>query len=167
MKNVLYSEGGGGGLRCYVNFREACWLCIAGIIRRFNFHAATHAAKLDLACVRMYIHVHAGLACAYPYSRTSSDFSRVKFSWMLLDHEKRENLSHAKKFYTVPTCTLYMYSHAFCVASNYHSHLSRVASFSDANKMPRESLAKIFGPTIVGHGSSRPDPSVQWKDAEK
>ena len=46
-------------------------------------------------------------------------------------------------------------------------YLSRVASFSDANKMPRESLAKIFGPTIVGHGSSRPDPSVQWKDAEK
>ena len=43
----------------------------------------------------------------------------------------------------------------------------RVAFFSDANKMPMESLAKIFGPTIVGHGSSRPDPSVQWKDTEK
>ena len=33
--------------------------------------------------------------------------------------------------------------------------------------MPLESLAKIFGPTIVGHASVKPDPSVQWKDAEK
>ena len=43
----------------------------------------------------------------------------------------------------------------------------RVASFSEANKMPLESLAKIFGPTLVGHASAKPDPSVQWKDAEK
>ena len=33
--------------------------------------------------------------------------------------------------------------------------------------MPLESLAKIFGPTLVGHASAKPDPSVQWKDAEK
>ena len=45
--------------------------------------------------------------------------------------------------------------------------LLRVASFSEANKMPLESLAKIFGPTLVGHASAKPDPSVQWKDAEK
>ena len=42
-----------------------------------------------------------------------------------------------------------------------------MASFSDANKMPMESLAKVFGPTLVGHASTKPDPSVQWKDAEK
>ena len=33
--------------------------------------------------------------------------------------------------------------------------------------MPLESLAKIFGPTIVGHASAKPDPSVQWSDVEK
>ena len=33
--------------------------------------------------------------------------------------------------------------------------------------MPMESLAKIIGPTLVGHASAKPDPSVQWKDAEK
>ena len=42
-----------------------------------------------------------------------------------------------------------------------------MAALSEANKMPLESLAKIFGPTLVGHATSRPDPSVQWKDAEK
>ena len=47
------------------------------------------------------------------------------------------------------------------------SYPCRVASFSEANKMPLESLAKIFGPTLVGHASAKPDPSVQWKDAEK
>jgi Rac GTPase-activating protein 1 len=46
-------------------------------------------------------------------------------------------------------------------------HIQKVASFSEANKMPLESLAKIFGPTLVGHASAKPDPSVQWKDAEK
>ena len=48
-----------------------------------------------------------------------------------------------------------------------HCMLCRVGSFSEANKMPLESLAKIFGPTLVGHASAKPDPSVQWKDAEK
>ena len=33
--------------------------------------------------------------------------------------------------------------------------------------MPLESLAKIFGPTLVGHATAKPDPSVQWKDADK
>ena len=47
------------------------------------------------------------------------------------------------------------------------AHCFRVASFSEANKMPVESLAKIFGPTLVGHASAKPDPSVQWSDVEK
>lgn len=43
----------------------------------------------------------------------------------------------------------------------------RVASYSDANKMPAASLAKVFGPTIVGHGCANPEPSVMWQDTQK
>ena len=60
--------GGGGG--------RYCWLGIAGIIRRFNFHTATHATKLDSAlymCICMYectvhTYIHEGLARAWPCS---------------------------------------------------------------------------------------------------
>ena len=47
------------------------------------------------------------------------------------------------------------------------SFFLRVASYSDANKMPVASLAKVFGPTIVGHGSANPEPSVMWQDTQK
>ena len=45
-------------------------------------------------------------------------------------------------------------------------HLQRVASYSEANKMPMASLAKVFGPTIVGHAVPNPEPSVIWKDTQ-
>lgn len=30
--------------------------------------------------------------------------------------------------------------------------------------MPIPSLAKVFGPTIVGHSSPNPDPATIWKE---
>ena len=33
--------------------------------------------------------------------------------------------------------------------------------------MPAASLAKVFGPTIVGHGCANPEPSVMWQDTQK
>jgi len=47
------------------------------------------------------------------------------------------------------------------------SFFHRVASYSDANKMPAASLAKVFGPTIVGHGCANPEPSIMWQDTQK
>ncbi len=46
-------------------------------------------------------------------------------------------------------------------------HLQRVATQCDANKMPLTSLAKIFGPTIVGHASANPKDSVILEDTKK
>lgn len=42
----------------------------------------------------------------------------------------------------------------------------RVSSYSDANKMPVGSLAKVFGPTIVGYSSPEPRPSSMWRDTQ-
>ena len=33
--------------------------------------------------------------------------------------------------------------------------------------MPAASLAKLFGPTIVGHGCANPEPSIMWQDTQK
>ena len=41
-----------------------------------------------------------------------------------------------------------------------------MASYSDANKMPVASLAKVFGPTIVGYSSETPQPSSMWKETQ-
>ena len=46
-------------------------------------------------------------------------------------------------------------------------HLQKVAAHCDANKMPLLSLAKVFGPTVVGHGSANPSPSVMWADSQR
>ena len=46
-------------------------------------------------------------------------------------------------------------------------HLQRVAASCDANKMPLSSLAKIFGPAIVGHASSNPKDDVILADTKK
>lgn len=46
-------------------------------------------------------------------------------------------------------------------------HLQRVASHCDSNKMPMSSLAKIFGPSLVGHASSHPRDIVILQDTEK
>lgn len=40
----------------------------------------------------------------------------------------------------------------------------RVATHCEENKMPIPSLAKVFGPTIVGHSSPNPDPATIWKE---
>lgn len=45
-------------------------------------------------------------------------------------------------------------------------HLQKVASYSESNKMPTASLAKVFGPTIVGHACANPEPSDMWKDTQ-
>ena len=41
-----------------------------------------------------------------------------------------------------------------------------MASYSDANKMPVASLAKVFGPTLVGYSSETPQPSSMWKETQ-
>lgn len=46
-------------------------------------------------------------------------------------------------------------------------HLQRVAKHCDTNKMPLSSLAKIFGPTIVGHASANPKDTVILEDTKK
>ena len=46
-------------------------------------------------------------------------------------------------------------------------HLQKVGQHCDDNKMPLTSLAKIFGPTIVGHASQNPKDDVILKDTEK
>ena len=46
-------------------------------------------------------------------------------------------------------------------------HLQRVAKQCDANKMPLSSLAKIFGPTIVGHSTPNPKDTVILADTKK
>ncbi|XP_064402020.1 uncharacterized protein LOC135347852 isoform X3 [Halichondria panicea] len=46
-------------------------------------------------------------------------------------------------------------------------HLQRVAAQHQANKMPMVSLAKVFGPTIVGHATAKPEASVMWQDTQK
>ena len=46
-------------------------------------------------------------------------------------------------------------------------HLQRVAAHSEANKMPLASLAKVFGPTIVGHASPNPESAKIWQDTAK
>lgn len=43
-------------------------------------------------------------------------------------------------------------------------HLQKVAARCEENKMPIPSLAKVFGPTIVGHSSPNPDPATIWKE---
>ena len=52
------------------------------------------------------------------------------------------NISSWLRFYD-----WYLYDHFF--------HF-RVNVYSDANKMPIESLARVFGPTIVGSSSTNP-----------
>ena len=52
-----------------------------------------------------------------------------------------------------------MHIHLYVVHA-YH----RVATHCEENKMPIPSLAKVFGPTIVGHSSSNPDPATIWKE---
>ena len=42
----------------------------------------------------------------------------------------------------------------------------RVASHSLENKMPVASLAKVFGPTIIGYRSANPDATTVWKDTQ-
>ena len=46
-------------------------------------------------------------------------------------------------------------------------HLQRVASHCDDNKMPLTSLAKIFGPSVVGHASPHPKDNVILEDTKK
>lgn len=46
-------------------------------------------------------------------------------------------------------------------------HLQRVASRCDSNKMPLTSLAKIFGPNIVGHATAHPKDNIILRDTEK
>ena len=46
-------------------------------------------------------------------------------------------------------------------------HLQKVAQHSDDNKMTLTNLAKIFGPTIVGHASPNPTIDVIQSDIEK
>lgn len=46
-------------------------------------------------------------------------------------------------------------------------HLQDVASHAHNNKMPAESLAKIFGPTIVGHATPSPSNDVILDDTRK
>ena len=46
-------------------------------------------------------------------------------------------------------------------------HVQRVASRCDSNKMPLSSMAKIFGPAIVGHASANPKDDVILADTKK
>ena len=46
-------------------------------------------------------------------------------------------------------------------------HLQKVAQHSDDNKMTLANLAKIFGPTIVGHASPNPKSHVIKSNIEK
>ena len=46
-------------------------------------------------------------------------------------------------------------------------HLQDVATHCDNNKMPAESLAKIFGPSIVGHATANPKDDVILEDTRK
>ena len=46
-------------------------------------------------------------------------------------------------------------------------HIQRVASHCDANKMPLSNLAKIFGPSVVGHATANPKDDVILHDTEK
>lgn len=46
-------------------------------------------------------------------------------------------------------------------------HLKKVASHHQGNMMSGESLAKVFGPTIVGHASPDPEPATIWHDTQR
>ena len=46
-------------------------------------------------------------------------------------------------------------------------HLQKVGQSCNTNKMPLTSLAKIFGPTIVGHASPNPPDRIILQDTEK
>ena len=46
-------------------------------------------------------------------------------------------------------------------------HIQRVAAHCDTNKMPLASLAKIFGPAVVGHASPNPKDDVILADTKK
>ena len=51
-----------------------------------------------------------------------------------------------------------------CNKNLYSVSSCRVATHCEENKMPIPSLAKVFGPTIVGHSSPNPDPATIWKE---
>lgn len=44
---------------------------------------------------------------------------------------------------------------------------SSVAENSQQNKMTVDSLAKVFGPTVVGHSCAKPDPATIWHDTHR
>lgn len=95
---------------------------------------------------------------------------------------KKQNLGQktsCEAMYIMPNCVLcnwplfniflcgVMHMYRISLPLLHTSSRHRVAAYSGANKMPAASLAKVFGPTIVGHGCANPEPAQMWQDTQK